>query len=133
MSRIEHTEDGKTLMVVPFRLRHLGYRQTIVLDRDGDLPEIANEPLAKAIILAHQYAEMLESGKYTTVLELARKLRMDRSYVARTLNLVNLAPDIVTMVLEGKAPESLTLARATSGFPDDWQEQRKFFKIKQMC
>ena len=67
MSRIEHTEDGKTLMVVPFRLRHLGYRQTIVLDRDGDLPEIANEPLAKAIILAHQYAEMLESGKYTTV------------------------------------------------------------------
>ncbi len=130
MSRIEHTEDGKTLLVVPFLLRHLGYRQTIVLDRGGNLPEIANEPLAKSIILAHQYADMLESGKYATVLELARKLRLDRSYVARTLNLVNLAPDIVTMVLEGKAPESLTLAKATSGFPDDWQEQRKFFQLE---
>ena len=130
MSRIEHTEDGKTLMVVPFRLRHLGYRQTIVLDRDGDLPEIANEPLAKAIILAHQYAEMLESGKYTTVLELARKLRLDRSYVARTLSLVNLAPDIVTKVMQGKAPESLSLAKATSGFPDNWQEQRKLFQME---
>ena len=130
MSRIEHAEDGKPLMVVPFRLRHLGYRQTIVLDRDGDLPEIANEPLAKAIILAHQYAEMLESGKYTTVLELARKLRMDRSYVARTLSLVNLAPDIVTKVMQGKAPESLSLAKATSGFPDDWQEQRKLFQME---
>ena len=117
-------------MVVPFRLRHLGSRQTIVLDRDGDLPEIANEPLAKAIILAHQYAEMLESGKYTTVLELARKLRLDRSYVARTLSLVNLAPDIVTKVMQGKAPESLSLAKVTGGFPDDWQEQRKLFQME---
>jgi len=45
---------------------------------------------------------------------------------------VNLAPDIVTKVMQGKAPESLSLAKATSGFPDDWQEQRKFLEIKQM-
>lgn len=130
MSRIEHTEDGKTLIVVPFQIRHLGNRQSIVLDCGQDLPEIANEPLAKGIILANQYADMLENGKFTTVLELARKLRLDRSYVARTMSLVNLAPDIVTAVMHGKAPESLTLAKACSGFPDDWQEQRKFFGLE---
>ncbi len=130
MSRIEHTLDGKTLIVVPFQLRHLGKRQSIVLDCGQDLPEIANEPLAKGIILAHQYADMLESGKYTTVLQLARKLRLDRSYVARTLSLVNLAPDIVAKVMQGKAPESLTLGKVSNGIPDDWQEQRKIFGME---
>ena len=38
------------------------------------------------------YAQMLECGRYKTVLELARALKLDRSYVARTLSLVNLAP-----------------------------------------
>ena len=41
--------------------------------------------------MAHQYAQMLESGWYSTVLELAKALKLDRSYVARTLSLVNLA------------------------------------------
>ena len=33
---------------------------------------------------------MLESGRYSTVLELAKALKLDCSYVARTLSLVNL-------------------------------------------
>ena len=47
-----------------------------------------------------------------------------------TLSLVNLAPDIVTKVMQGKAPKSLSLAKATSVFPDDWQEQRKLFQME---
>ena len=44
----------------------------------------------------------------------------------RTLSLVNLAPDIVTAVMTGKAPESVTLTKVLYGFPDNWQVQRKF-------
>ena len=44
----------------------------------------------------------------------------------RTLSLVTLAPDIVTAVMTGKAPESETLTKVLYGFPDNWQEQRKF-------
>jgi hypothetical protein len=69
---------------------------------------------------------MMESGKFSTVLELAQYLKSDCSYVARTLSLVNLAPDIVTAVMSGKAPESVTLTKVLYGFPDNWQEQRKF-------
>ena len=46
--------------------------------------------------------------------------------VARTLSLVNLAPDIVTAVMSGKAPESVTPTKVLYGIPDNWQEQRKF-------
>ena len=43
----------------------------------------------------------------------------------KELSLVNLAPDIVTAIMTGKAPESVTLTKVLYGFPDNWQEQRK--------
>ena len=74
----------------------------------------------------HRFCQVMESGKFSTVLELAQYLKSDRSHVARTLSLVNLAPDIATAVMSGKAPETLTLTKVLYGFPDNWQEQRKF-------
>ena len=75
------------------------------------------------------FIDRLESGKFSTVLELAQYLKSDRSHVARTLSLVNLAPDIVTTVMTGKAPESVTLTKVLYGFPDNWQEQRKLLGL----
>ncbi|MBE6358576.1 MAG: hypothetical protein E7057_04940 [Lentisphaerae bacterium] len=46
-----------------------------------------------------------------------------------SIRLVNLAPDIVTAVMSGKAPESVTLTKVLYGFPDNWQEQRKLLGI----
>ena len=104
----------------------MGYKQTIVVDEQNrKLEDIAQEPLPRALILAHQYADMMESGKFSTVLELAQYLKSDRSHVARILSLVNLAPDIVTAVMTGKAPESVTLTKVLYKLPDSWQEQRK--------
>ena len=79
------------MIVVPFHIRHLGPRQSTVLDCRSKFSDVVNEPLPRALILAHQYADMMESGKFSTVLELAQYLKSDRSHVARTLSLVNLA------------------------------------------
>ena len=126
MGKLEKDKDGNPVIVVPFKLRHLGYKQTIVVDEQNrKLEDIAQEPLPKSIILAHQYAQMLESGRYGTVLELANALKLDRSYVARTLSLVNLAPDIIVAVMQGKTPPEMTLAKAVNNLPEDWQEQRE--------
>ena len=129
MENIKYREDGTPVIVVPFHIRHLGPRQSIVLDCGSKFNDVVNEPLPRALILAHQYADMMESGKFSTVLELAQYLKSDRSHVARTLSLVNLAPDIVTAVMSGKAPESVTLTKVLYGFPDNWQEQRKLLGI----
>ena len=131
MENIKYREDGTPVIVVPFKLRHLGYKQTIVVDEQNrTLEDIAQEPLPRALILAHQYADMLESGKISSVIELAHHLKSDRSHVARTLSLVNLVPDIVRLILEGKAPERLTLNKVLYGFPENWQEQRELFGIE---
>ena len=127
MGKLEKDKDGKPVIVVPFHIRHLGPRQSIVLDCGSKFNDVVDEPLPKSIILAHQYAQMLESGRYSTVLELARSLKLDRSYVARTLSLVNQAPDIIVAVMQGKTPPEMTLAKAANNLPEDWQEQRELF------
>ena len=127
MGKLEKDKDGNPVIVVPFHIRHLGPRQSIVLDCGSKFNDVVNEPLPKSIILAHQYAQMLESSRYGTVLELAKALKLDRSYVARTLSLVNLAPDIIVAVMQGKTPPEMTLAKAGNNLSEDWQEQREMF------
>ena len=127
MGKLEKDKDGNPVIVVPFHIRHLGPRQSIVLDCGSKFNDVVNEPLPKSIILAHQYAQMLEAGRYSTVLELAKALKLDRSYVARTLSLVNLDPDIIVAVMQGKTPSEMTLAKAVNNLPEDWQEQREMF------
>ena len=127
MGKLEKDKDGNPVIVVPFHIRHLGPRQSIVLECGSKFDDVVNEPLPKSIILAHQYAQMLECGRYKTVLELARSLKLDRSYVAQTLSLVNLAPDIIVAVMQGKIPPQMTLAKAVNNLPEDWQEQRELF------
>ena len=69
----------------------------------------------------------LTSGKAATMQENANKLKMDRSYLARTLKLANLAPDIVKLIWENRQPETLTMDKLRKGIPESWEEQRKRF------
>ena len=73
---------------------------------------------------------MLESGKVATVSELAQKVKQERAFLFRALSLVNLAPDIIEAILNGKEPAALTLSKLRKGFPEDWDEQRKMFGME---
>ena len=59
--------------------------------------------------------------------EIADKLKMDRPYLAQTLQLANHAPDIVKLIWENRQPETLTLDNLRRGIPESWEEQRKLF------
>jgi len=61
------------------------------------------------------------------VSELARRENQERAFLFRALSLVNLAPDIIEAILDNTELPTITLSRLRKGFPDDWDEQRKFF------
>ena len=124
MGEIRMDERGTAYMDVPWMLQKSGSRVRTVVP-GMEFEDFKSEPLAQAIMKGYQYARMLESGKFDTVLELAQALKCDRSAVARTLSLVNLCPEVVKAVFEGTAPESLTLRKVMYGFPDDWEEQKR--------
>ena len=62
-----------------------------------------------------------------TIRQISKDYKKDRSFVAQTLQLANLAPDIVKMIWENRQPVSLTLDKLRRGIPESWEEQRKLF------
>jgi len=82
-----------------------------------------NQGLAVTIARAHRWRELLESGRYATIGELARDVGVDNSYLARVVRLTLLAPDIVEAILDGTEPDGLSLEKLYQA-PVEWEEQR---------
>ena len=117
--------DLECVLTVPCKLRrYAGQVKLHSADEQADGPRL---PIQTALIQAHQGMEQIISGKATTMRQIAQALNMDRSFVARTLQLANLAPDIVKAIWEKRQPVSLTLDKLRRGIPDSWEEQRKLF------
>lgn len=84
---------------------------------------VYQEAIVIAFARAHRWKEMLESGKYGSIIELASVLGIDRSYMSRLLKFTLLAPDIVEAVIDGREPSGFAISRLISSIPDDWDEQ----------
>ena len=71
--------------------------------------------------------ELIDSGRYASITELAEALDVDRSYVCRIMRLALLAPDIVEAIVRGEEPSGLSLEKLTKKLPMLWDEQRQRF------
>ena len=74
-----------------------------------------------------RFRDAIEAGEAKSVSDLARKARMERVFPFHSLEMVNLAPDIVKAILDGGVPDGFTLKRPCHGIPDNWDEQRREF------
>ena len=102
--------DRRTLTVriaVSFRSHRTG-KQIIMPDGASEWSaHRADAALVRAIVRAHHWRTLIESGTYASAAELARAEKIDGSYVSRLLRLTLLAPDIVEAILNGKQPREL--------------------------
>lgn len=92
---VEHEGDGVVIRV-PMRLqRRHGRKEVVVPQGLGAAREktpAAQGPLFTALARAFDWQELIESGRFSGVSELAEVLGMDRSYVRRIMDLALLAP-----------------------------------------
>jgi len=122
------SKDGRTITVhIPITLRHQGGRKQVVTPA-GAAPWIpiaarVDNTMVKALVRAHRWRDMLESGDYATVRDLAKAEAIDEVYLARVLRLTLLAPSIVETILAGKQPANLELHDLLKPFPADWEKQ----------
>lgn len=109
---------------IPFRLVKRGGRKEMQLPDEASNQSKMDNTLVKALARAFRWKRMLESGEFTTIAELAEREGIAASYLARTMRLTQLAPDIVETILEGKQPEGVNLADLLEPFPAEWIEQK---------
>ncbi len=127
--------EGEAVIVhIPVQFHKRNGRRLIVTDDEepgkAKQPRDTNEVLVEAIAKAYHWQEQFESGKYDKLEDLAKDLKMDRSYLGRTLRLTSLAPDIVEAIVAGKEPEGISLRQLQEGVPLRWLEQRKRWRAR---
>lgn len=116
---------------VPMTFRKRSGRKEIIvpdgLENAQDNGPDYHEALVIAISRAHRWKKLLDKGKYSSIAEMARALKMNRYCMARMLRLTLLAPDITEAILDGREPEGLSLEQLRKPMPMIWDEQISLF------
>ncbi|WP_333683258.1 hypothetical protein [Pontibaca methylaminivorans] len=128
MTRATPVPDTVTIHV-PFRLVKRGGRKEMQLPPGAPQQRKADNTLIKALARAFRWKQMLESGDFTTIAELADRDGIAVSYVTRLLRLTQLGPDIIDAILDGRQGAEVTLARLMEPFPVSWIEQKDAFAV----
>lgn len=79
--------------------------------------------LVKAVVRAHRWRQMLESGEYASSAELAKAEKVNDSYLSRILRLTLIAPVVIEAILTGRQPSTLQLDDLLKPLPTAWSEQ----------
>jgi len=85
-----------------------------------------NLTLVNALVKSYRWNRQLDDGE-TSVTKLALQLGVSRTYIARIVNLMFLAPDIIASILTGSQSPNLQLQNLTDNLPVGWNKQRELF------
>ncbi|GHC66420.1 hypothetical protein [Neogemmobacter tilapiae] len=109
----------------PFSLRRRGIETRIIAGESLPAPDPI---LIRALAEARVWVKALRDG--TSLAEIAKAKGCSEPYVRNRIPLAFLAPRLQALILEGRQPPDLSLARLLrDGIPMDWEEQARSFGI----
>jgi hypothetical protein len=137
MTRIIQTGDAiqrrepKLTTVIPVRIKRHGGRKVVIPapeTPEAQAPE-HHEPILNALARAYHWQRLLDEGRMTSGVEIARQKGLNQSSVNELLRLTLLSPQIVRALLAGRQPKTLTLRWLKNDeLPADWKEQGEVFE-----
>jgi hypothetical protein len=89
-------------------------------------PKVDSTPV-KAIARAFRRRKMLETGRYSTIQEIAKAEKINLSYVSRVLRLTLLVPTLVESIVAGSAQHPPSLDDLMRPSPALWPRQAETF------
>jgi hypothetical protein len=123
--------DAPVTYEIPILFRVRGGRRYIMTPDGRDLiapkAQRFESNMIKAIVQGHEFLHMLDRDPDLTIMKLAERRKLDHGYIAKAIRMTQLAPDIIDAVIDGRQPQSLSLADLMRPFPDGWQEQQRHF------
>jgi len=123
------TENIPITRDIPMRMKRRGVEMRLVIDGKG--PARPDPILIKTIVRAHKWFNEITSGRIKNMPAIASREGIDKSYIARVMNLVFLAPDITESIITGYQPPDLSVEKLTKriDLPLDWAQQRSLLGI----
>ena len=117
--------DGRHVLVQPVERRRSGHEIKLLVP-GTQAPEIKYDArLVSLVAEAHSFRRTVLSGR-GSLSQTATRLGVCRARLADMMRLSWLAPDILTCILDGSQPESLTRARLNgTSLSPDWEKQRR--------
>jgi site-specific DNA recombinase len=92
------------------------------------IPPRIDKQLVRALARAHAMRVKLERGEASSVSDLMAQFGLAESYVRKILPIGFLAPDLMTLILDGQQPARLQIGHICDGkLPLDWAGQRELF------
>lgn len=128
MAKARVAEDGQRVTVrVPISVQRRGGRKLVLTPHGegltgGSIPPV-DSALVKAIARAFRWREMLESGEFSSIRDIAKAEKINESYVARILRLTLLSPGIVEAIVGGQQRASIQLKDLLQDFSIVWRAQ----------
>jgi DNA invertase Pin-like site-specific DNA recombinase len=110
---------------VPLRMKRRGAEMKMIIPGSAQPPGTADPALLKALARGHRWMDELMCGKTRTAADIARREGITARYVCQLLPLAFLAPSIVTAIVDGAHPATVTLQSMVVGnyIPNDWAQQ----------
>lgn len=129
MNGISLVEDAGGVSVrIPMKMKKRGGRKEITVSASLDAlveETCYGNPFAVALARAHCWLDMLDSGEYHSIRQMADSLGLCQTYVMRLLRFTLLAPDIIQSILDGNEPDGFSQNKLVGAIPADWNEQRR--------
>lgn len=117
---------------VPLAIKRRGGRTMLLPPPDsGSALQVSRHdlPLLKALGKAFYWQKLIDQSIVEDAAAIARRERLDRTWVNETLRLTLLAPDIVTAIVDGRQPRTLSLQAVRQSVPTDWAAQRALYEV----
>lgn len=128
---IVHISNGDTLVRIPVKLRRRsGKRRLRQAKVQCAEPSPDLTALQAALARGFRWRDLLDAGEVASMKDIAESESVDRSYVARMINMTLLAPELIEAILDDTVPD-WTLDDVAIAPPDRWDEQlAKFSALK---
>jgi len=112
---------------IAMQLRRIGEEAKIILECDDQASRQPDPALVQLLGEAHYCREMLQSGRFDSIADLAKSSGKTSREIGRILPLAFLAPDIVREILGGRQPAELSVhsLKRTRPLPLLWTDQCK--------
>ena len=129
--KVTRLENGNLLVRVPVSLswsgRSVGRRVASGTPRDGE--DAARDAFLLALARGRRWQRLIDEGEVGGNSCIAELIGKDGGFVARSIRLTLLSPEIIEKAVRGELPVGLSSNLARQSIPDSWREQAEMLLV----